>query len=152
MLPKYHLFFGAIFSTILFLFFPSMNLFTCGVIFLSTFLIDLDHYVYYFVKTKNINPFKTIKYFLDKKNKMEHIPKSELRKYYTGFYFLHGIETLILLVIFGIFVSKTFYLIFVGFVFHLSLDWIDEIYYDKRIDKISSVYDFIKFRRLTEIK
>ena len=148
MLPKYHILFGFILSLILFLTFPSINLIEAGVIFLSSFLIDFDHYVYYVLSKKSISLRKAVNYFLIKRKKLSNMNIKKRNKFYSGFCFLHGIESLIILFIAGIFLSKYFLLIFIGFNFHLFLDIIEEIHNNSRIDKISAIYDWFKFKKL----
>jgi hypothetical protein len=152
MVPKYHILFGFIFSIILFFVSPQINFLEAGIIFISSFMMDIDHYFYYVLKKKNINPAKAVKWFFDKRKKLKKISPEKRTLYYSGFYFLHGIETLIILFILGIFLSKVFLLIFIGFVFHLFLDHLEQIYYNERMDKISIIYDFIKFRKMKEIE
>jgi hypothetical protein len=152
MLPKYHILLGFIFSSAIFLIFPKVSFFYAGVIFLSSFLIDIDHYIYYILKKRNFNPKKSVKYFFDKKLKMEKIPREERKKYYSGFYFLHGIEPVLVLSLLGTFINKIFFFILFGFSFHLILDFAYLIYKKKRIDKIFIIYDFFKFKKLKEIE
>ena len=54
----------------------------------------------------------------------------------------------IILFIAGIFISKYFLLVFIGFTFHLFLDILEEIHNNLRIDKISIIYDWFKFKKL----
>lgn len=152
MLPKYHIIFGFILSIVLFLIFPSINLLNAGIIFLSSFLIDVDHYIYYALKKRNINPFKSVIYFLKKRKKLMKFNDKKRREFYSAFCFLHGIEILILLLVLGIFISKYFLLIFIGFTFHLYLDLLEERYKNLRMDKISIIYDYLKFRKLKFLK
>jgi hypothetical protein len=148
MLPKYHIFLGFILSLILYLIFPSITLIGAGIIFLSSFLIDVDHYIYYAVKKGNINPLKSVKYFMTKRKKLIGMNIENRKKVYSCFCFLHGIEILIILFVAGIFVSKYFLLIFIGFAFHLFLDLFEEIHKNLRLDKISVIYDWFKFKKL----
>ena len=148
MLPKYHLLLGFIFSFILFLIFPNINLIGAGIIFLSSFLIDVDHYIYYILKKKSLNLRKAVNYFLEKRKKLRIMDVERRKGFYSGFCFLHGIEILMVLFIAGIFISKYFLLVFIGFTFHLFLDILEEIYNNLRIDKISIIYDWFKFKRL----
>lgn len=148
MLVKRHILLGLIFSLILFLFIPKIKLIGVAIIFLSSVLIDTDHYIYYIFKEKNFNLKKAIKYFVNAREKKKKLKSSEKKKYYSGWNFLHGIEFLILLFVLGIFISKYFFLISIGVTFHLFLDLIEQIYLGGRIDKISIVYDFFKFKKL----
>lgn len=148
MIPKYHIFFGFVFSSLLLIFVSKINFLGFILIFLSSFLIDADHYIYLAFKNRIFNPFKSVKYFFDKKEKYSKFSVEEKKKYYSGIYFLHGIEILIILLIMGYLVSSYFLFVFAGFAFHMLLDIIEQIYTGKRIDKISLVYDLIKFRKL----
>lgn len=148
MIPKYHILLGFVFSIVLFLIFPGIGLIGTSIIFLSSFLIDTDHYIYYALKEKDISPIKSIKYFFAKRKKLINMNAKKRNEFYSGFCFLHGIEILILLLIAGIFVSRYFLFILLGFAFHIFLDISEEIYRGIRIDKISVIYDWFKFKRL----
>lgn len=152
MLPKYHVLLGFIFSIVLFLIFPSINLIGAGIIFFSSFLIDVGHYIYYILNKKGISLRKAVNYFLTKRKKLINMSIKKRNKFYSGFCFLHGIESLIVLFIIGIFFSKYFLLIFIGFTFHIFLDIIEEIHNNLRLDKISAIYDWFKFKKLKFLK
>jgi len=111
-------------------------------------MIDIDHYFYYVYKKKNLNPIKSIQWFLNKGKKYKKFSLTKKRKYYLSFPFLHGIEILIILFILGGLTSFYFYYILIGFLFHLIFDYIYEFTKRLRIDKISLIYDFIKFKKL----
>jgi hypothetical protein len=147
-IPRYHIFLGLIFSIVLFLIFPSISLIGAGIIFLSSFLIDVDHYIYYVLKEKDINPVKAVKYFFRKRKKLTSMNSKKRNEFYSGFCFLHGIESLIILLIGEIFLSKYFLFILFGFIFHIFLDILQEMYEGLRIDKISVIYDWFKFKKL----
>jgi len=148
MLPKFHVIYGFVFSIILFLIFPSIGIFGAVIIFLSSFLIDVDHYIYYALKKKDINLEKGIMYFFTKRKKLAKMKIEQRNKFYSGFCFFHGIEILVILLFAGIFISNYFFFILLGFAFHLSLDISQEIHEGLRIDKISIIYDWIKFKKL----
>ena len=144
MLPKYHILLGFIFSLILYLIFPFIGFLGFFIIFFSSFLIDVDHYLYYIFKKKDLNLKKAYKYFFEKRKKIISSTKFVNDVPNPAMYFFHGIEILLVLFILGIFISKNFLFIFIGFSFHLFLDILEQIYYGFRIAKISLVYDFIK--------
>ena len=144
MLPKYHILLGFIFSLILYLIFPFIGFLGFFIIFFSSFLIDVDHYLYYIFKKKDFNLKKAYKYFFEKRKKIISSTKFVNDVPNPAMYFFHGIEILLVLFILGIFISKNFLFIFIGFSFHLFLDILEQIYYGFRIAKISLVYDFIK--------
>ena len=58
MLPKYHIFYGFIFSVIAFWLFKEVGLLGFFIIFLSSFLIDADHVLTYCWIKKDWNPIK----------------------------------------------------------------------------------------------
>ncbi len=152
MLPKKHLLYGLIFSVLMFEIFRSIDLISAGIIFLSTFLIDIDHYIYFIFKDKKLNPIKAVRYFKDARKKMSKMNHKKRREYYSGWCFLHGIEFLVILFLMGFFVNRLFFLIFIGATFHLFLDIIEETSHQGRIDKLSLIYDYFKFRKLKRIK
>lgn len=146
MLPLKHFILGLIFAGFLYLVFPKITLTGFLLIFLSTFLIDIDHYFYYIYKKKNFNITKSYKWFIKNKKEFLSLPWKERSKFKTGFCFLHGIEILFILLLLWIFVSKYFLFIFVGFAFHLLLDSIHQTIYWDRIDKFSLIRDSLRFR------
>lgn len=152
MLPKYHIFFGFLLSLALMLFLPNITLIEGGIVFLSSFLIDVDHYLYYTFNKKNVNPKKAINYFFEIRKRLFNMNPKERNKIYSCFCFLHGIEVLILLFVAGIFISKYFLLIFIGFTLHLCLDLYEEINLGLRLDKISLIYDWFKFKKLKHLE
>lgn len=151
MLPKYHFVLGIIFSVALFLIFPSITLIEAGIIFLSTFFIDVDHYIYYFFKKKDTSLKNAINHFMEERRKVFQMKKNERKKFYSGFCFLHGIEIVIILFLLGIFLSKYFLFAAIGIMFHLFLDITEEIYLGGRLDKISVCYDWFKFKDLRHL-
>jgi len=152
MYPKKHIFFGFVFSALIFFIFPNqISLLEAGIVFLSSFLIDVDHYVYYLIKNKSFNPVKAFNYFSDARKRMLKLSFEKRKYYYSGWCFFHGIEWLFIFFILGIFISKYFLFISIGFTSHLCLDWIEESHNNPRIDKISAVYDFFKFKKLKKI-
>ena len=148
MLPIKHLIFGIILSAILLIIFPKIGWMGFFVIILSTVLIDVDHYLYFVYKKKNLNLKNAFNWFIENGKKFYSLPKIERDKFYLGFCFLHGVEILFILFILGIFISKYFLFILVGFSFHLFLDVIYSISQRKRITKVSLVHDFLKFKKL----
>jgi len=148
MLPRQHFFFGTLFALLLFFIFPPIGIIGAIIIIFSTVFIDLDHYIYYVLKTKNFNLKRSYFWYFKNIKKFSLMPKEQKDKYYTGFCFLHGVEILIILFLFGMFLSHYFYYILIGFIFHLFLDVIEQIKLKKRIDKLFITYDFLKFKKL----
>ncbi len=147
MYPKQHIIFGIIFSASLFFLFPQIGLIGFFIVFLSSFLIDVDHYLYSVYKKKDLSLKNAYNWFTKNKKIFLSLPRKQRNGFYRGFYFLHGIEVLIILFLFSFF-SKYFFFIFIGVAFHLLLDSVDQTIDWDRIDKFSLIYDFIKFKKL----
>jgi len=141
MLPKIHIIYGLIFSAVLFLIFPEIGIINATIVFLASFLIDVDHYLYFVYKEKSWNLKKSIDWYFFNKHKFEKMSSRQKREIYTGLCFLHGIEAFVLLVIF-ILIFKNLQMIFIsimlGFLFHQILDAIDLYRRDYRFDKVIS--------------
>ena len=151
MLPKKHFLFGTLFAIVLALIFPMLGVIPFLIIVASTFLIDVDHYLYYVYESKDVNPKRAIKWFMDKRAKFRKLSSNEKKKVYTCFRFLHGLEWVILFVFLGIFVSNYFIFVFVGISFHLILDYIEEAINDERMDKVSIIWDWFKYKKLKKL-
>ena len=115
MLPKFHFLHGLLISLILFPSFKGHIL-----IFLAaTVLIDFDHYLIYAVKKKDLS-LENAYIFLKKLEEKQKNPGFKGR--YTFFLCVfHTFEFLLILSIFAFF-NKFLFFIFLGFIFHLSLD------------------------------
>ncbi len=152
MYPKQHFLWGFVFSFILFILFPvKIGFIGALIIFLSSFLIDFDHYIYYIFNFTSFSIKKANKYFIDARKRLLKLPYEKRKEYYSGWCFFHGIEWLILFLFLGIFISNYFIFLLIGFSFHLILDWIEESRIHSRKDKLSAIYDFFKFKKLKKI-
>ncbi len=145
MLPKIHILLGGIFSIIIFIFF-NISLFQAILIFLSSFLIDVDHYLYYVFIKKDISLKKSYKWFVKNREKWLALPIQERKKYKHSVLLFHGIEFWIILV-YAYFLNKIFLFVILGIAVHMFLDFI-EIFYikDKFYSKFSQAYTFIRDR------
>ena len=152
MYPHAHFMFGFIFAGILLAIMPSMGILGFLLIVLSTVLIDVDHYTYYVYKTKDWNIIRANKWFKRKGKKFLQIPFEARKNYYRANLILHGIEPLIICFLLGIFLNIYFFFITIGFMFHLSLDYIEQWPHSPRNDKFSAIIDFLKFRKLKYIE
>ncbi len=146
MLPKYHFLFGLIFIIILHMFFPQISLLGLWIIFLSSFLIDGDHMLYYLIKKKSLNPFKAYHWFDDNVKRTLSLPMKERKKVYSGFYLFHGIEWIIVLFLLGGYVSVFFLYVGIGFLFHMIIDIPDEINKKRTVDKISLIWNYHRWK------
>jgi hypothetical protein len=122
MMPKYHIIYGGLFSLILYLVFPSIGLLGFGLIWFSSFFVDLDHFLRYVWKKKSINPFRCLKWSVKERRKW--LALKNRSPYKNPFFIFHGIEFLILLVILSFFWKPIIYII-IGISFHLCIDYIE---------------------------
>jgi len=147
MLPKYHILLGFFFALFLFIIFPKIEVVGFLIIFLSSFLIDIDHYIYYVFKKRDLSLSRAYKWFIQKRKKYLVLSRKKRNEVYLEIHFLHGVEILIMLFLLGLFVCKYFFYILIGFAFHLFLDIIHQRKFHDRLDRISLIYDFIKLRK-----
>ena len=152
MRPSEHLFFGVVFSLILLFFFPSIGVLGFLITALSSVLIDIDHYFYFVYKKKNLSLIKAYQWYIQSGKKFDTLSQEQKKKVYSGFYILHGVEILFVLFLLGIYFYKYFLFVFIGFLIHLSLDLFSELIFKQRIDKLSVIYDFLKFRKIISIE
>jgi hypothetical protein len=152
MLPNKHIIFGAIFSLIFFLLYPKISLEGALIVFLSALLVDFDHYLYYVFRKKDINPLAAYHWHKKLHKKFLSLSREQLRKIYSGFFIFHGLEALLIVLLLGILLSGFFLFIFVGFLFHMILDWYTEIRLKDRTDKLFLLFDFLNFKKLKNIE
>jgi hypothetical protein len=112
MLPKWHILFGAIFSLLIYFVFQT-TLFEISLVFLSSFLFDVDHYMFGVVRNKTFN-LKEL-YFWHKGLGRKHKPILHI---------FHSVEFIIFLGILAYFFNM-FLFILIGLIFHTILDLID---------------------------
>jgi len=151
MFPRHHILLGLSFSLILLILFPKIGFFGFLLIFLSSILIDVDHYIYYVCKKKDFNFINSYKWFVKAGKKIRSFPREKRKNYYVGFLFLHGIETLILLFFLSLIWNLLFFVL-IGAAFHLFLDVIHSRTLMGRWDKVSALVDFIKFKKVKFIE
>lgn len=141
MMPKYHLIYGFIFSTLIFYFFPSIKISGFLVLWASSIFIDLDHAVRYSIKTKNFNPIKFWKWSVKESRKRKNLDYS---KYKYPVFFLHGIEFVIFLICLSFYFGWSKFLL-IGVIFHLILDYIHLIFRKFPLDmKLSLIWTILR--------
>ena len=145
MLPKYHILFGFFLSLILFIFCEKINLLAATIIFLSSFLIDIDHYLFRAWKLKQRNIFKAYFSNLYSKKNYNFLNKAQKKKVKLGFYIFHGFEVLIILFLLGFFLHEVFYFILIGAMFHLIFDYLEMFVLGGKIHKISAIFDYFHY-------
>lgn len=118
MLPKYHIIINLLVSLILLYF---LNPFYVLLFFLSSFLIDVDHYFYYILEKKNFSLKKAYNWCLIKRARLRALPREERKKHTKFFFIFHGIESLILLAFLS-FIFYPLFFIFLGVLVHMIED------------------------------
>lgn len=151
MYVQYHIILGIIFAGICFFFFPEIGLINVSIIFFSSVLIDVDHYLFYVFKKKDFSLKNAYKWFMKKVKQIHLMSREKRNKVCYWVYFLHGIEVLTIFLILSVF-SKYFFFIFIGFSFHLLFDIFAESFWIDRFDKFSVINDFFKFKKLKFIE
>ena len=137
MLPKYHIFFGLIFSIIILFIFPQIGFIGFFIIFFSSFLIDIDHYLFYTFTKKDWSLRNAHKWFLEKRKIHQSIPNEERKKLPTIPCIFHGLEAMLVIAIFAFFFPILLFVL-VGFAFHQSLDAANIIYSGHSLRHVSS--------------
>ena len=120
MLPRYHIIYGAIFSILIWVASPQLNYLYVALLFLSTFLIDFDHYLCSALKTKKLGLFHSFEYHKETQKQQEREKIRGIRQR-GDFHLFHTIEFHILVGLFG-FLWIGFFYVFLGMIFHSLLD------------------------------
>jgi hypothetical protein len=142
MRPKWHILFGFVISYILVYFF-NISIIAGTVIFLSSFLIDIDHYAYYVITKKEQSLRKAYNYFIEARKKFISFSQKEKKKYRRPLMVFHGIEFLAILIALSIF-NNFFLWVLIGIAIHMILDF-SEMYFMKEpfYIKFSQFYVYI---------
>ncbi len=125
MLPRWHIFYGALFTPFFWIVAPITKAPYLALIFLASFFLDIDHYICAVLKTRKWSIKNALDYY--KKQEIK-----ELRNHIKGirkkgdFQLFHTIEFHALIAVLGIFWVSFFY-IFIGMAFHSLLDLFDMI-------------------------
>ncbi|MBI2043137.1 hypothetical protein HYT25_01995, partial [Candidatus Pacearchaeota archaeon] len=97
MYPRQHLVLGILFSLILFVNFPQIGFAGFFIVILSTFLIDVDHYIFYAAKKRDLNLKRAYSWFVKFIEKRKKLSTKERKKYKHHILIFHGIEFWIIL-------------------------------------------------------
>lgn len=128
MLPRWHIFWGAVFTAIIGFFASGISYIYLTLVFLSSIFIDLDHYFCGVTRTKRWNLFHVFDYHKQMEIKQQQEKKKGIRRK-GDFHLFHTIEFHALIGLLGIFWSPFFY-IFIGMLFHSLLDVFSLIRHD----------------------
>lgn len=151
MLPSSHAFLGAISSFLIILFFPQIGWTGFLIIFLSSVLIDFDHYLYYIIKKKDFSLRNAYRWFIQNREIWLALSRKEKENMKHGIIIFHGIECWILLALL-VFVHKIFLFVLIGVLIHMILDFIDLYRYNVPLHvKLSQIYVHKKNKKLREI-
>jgi len=123
MLPKTHTIFGFLFSIVIFLLFPSVGWLGFFLIWASSVLIDVDHYLYAVWRTGKIGIGKSYKWFFRYNDAYQKLSKKEQLASQQIPCIFHGIESTLILAFLSFF-SPIFSYILFGFLFHQFLDFL----------------------------
>ncbi len=146
MYPLQHLLLGGLFALGIFLAVPQVGLAGFLIIVVSTVLIDFDHYLVYVYKEKDLSPRKAYNWYLKNDKPFMKLSREQRNKLPSYLFIFHGIEVLIFLTLLSIFFPMLIFVI-TGFTFHLLLDSIHQVeFIHDRVDKLSLINDFLKFR------
>ena len=148
MLPYEHLIVGVIFTVILFFINPSIGFLGALLIVLSTVLVDIDHYIFYAIKKRDLSLINAYKWYQSNRVKTHHLSKKEKSKIYFGFHFLHGIEIFAIIYLLYAYINPIFLYIMMGYSLHFFADLLVEAVWCGRTDKISVIYSLLRGRKL----
>lgn len=138
MYPSKHIVFGFIFSLLAYFLFPKIGLFGFFTIWLASFLIDVDHYLYYVFTKKDINLKNSYKWFMGESSKAFYLPREKRKNNGKQIpCIFHGIEAIIILILLSL-INSFFMYILIGFIFHEILDFIHIVYYGYSLKHIGS--------------
>jgi len=139
-----HIILSLFFSSALFFIFPHFGLIAISIIFLSSILIDVDHYLYYVYSKKDISLKNAYDWFISKTKVYHSLSKEQKRNVKYPLFLFHGIEFLILIIALSFF-NKIFLYVLIGISFHYFLDFIDIIIHQHPLYvKMSFVYNYFR--------
>ena len=142
MLVKWHVLFGALFSIVLYFLF-NLSLLDSTIIFLASFLIDVDHYFLYVIVRKDYSIMNANRWILASSEKFDSLPLAKRKRLHQGYFIFHSIEFLIPFFLASL-MNKYLMLVFIGFIFHIIVDMIYELFFSKRaVYKISIIYTIL---------
>lgn len=151
MYPLTHAIFGALVSLLIWAIFPSITWWQILLIFASSILIDVDHYLWYAVKKKDWSLRRAYNWHMKKSEIFRKMPEKERSKYKHLVMILHGAEFWIFVILL-IFLDEVFLFILIGIAIHMVLDYID--LYRLRIPfytKISQIAVLVKNKKRKKI-
>ena len=127
MLPRWHIFLGMVFTFLIWILMPETNIYYLSLVFLSSFMIDFDHYMCSVMKTGTFSLKRAFVYHKKEAIKQERERNKGIRRR-GDFHLFHTLEFHALLFLIGIYFTPFLY-IFIGMTFHSILDIFYLIYH-----------------------
>ena len=121
MLPKTHMLLGLVFSGIVWFLFPAIPGWGILLVFLSSFLIDFDHYVVFVLKQKKMSLNESLKWH-DKEDVVQRKEKAAGIRQKGHFHLFHTIEFHGIVWLLGYFLWSGFLYVTIGMIFHSVCD------------------------------
>ena len=118
MFPKTHIIINLILSLILLLF---INPIYTLIFFLSSILIDIDHYLYYVFEKKRFSLKSAYNWYVIEKKRFHDLSLKEKKKHRYFIFAFHGLEILTILLLLSLYFPIVFF-IALGFAVHLIED------------------------------
>lgn len=122
MKPKWHILFGFMVSYILVLF-GWISLTGGIIVFLSSVLIDVDHYLWYVWKKKDFNLGNAIKWYYQYEKHFSDKSKEEKEKYEFPAYIFHSLIFWLIILILGLKINVFFIWVLIGIGIHIVADF-----------------------------
>ena len=145
MLPRWHILFGFIFSLIVYSIF-SLDIVGFIILFISTWIFDIDHYLWFIFKEKNFSLIAAYKYFLERRKKLKKLLKKQklqLMLNQNKIMIFHCVEVIVIFLLLSLFILKRFnlniiyaYLFLLGLAFHMALDILEGNIFKERYSLI----------------
>ena len=120
---KWHFLIGFVASCILVYFFE-FSLSAGLIIFLSSWLIDGDHYLWFAFETKDWNPLHAIKWYRKSVPRWFKLSLKERKKFKRGVFICHSLIFWLILAALS-FINIIFFWILIGITIHMVADLID---------------------------
>jgi len=127
MSPKWHFLIGVIASGF-FAIFSNFSTLEIALVFISSIAIDVDHYIWFALQTKNYSFFDAVKWWGKNRDAAHNLSKQKRSEYGWGVFIFHSLFFVIVLLL----LSKIylfFLFIALGTILHLITDYMAVIYF-----------------------
>jgi len=121
MFPRWHIILGAIFTADIWLAVPEIKLNYLVLVFLASFLVDLDHYICAVKNTKKLSLRNAFNHYEELCLNQKKEIAAGIKRKFPEFHFFHTIEFHVLLGLMSLLWAGFFY-IFIGMIFHFLID------------------------------